>query len=323
MSTEDITHREVPTYEDEDNSPFEGDDHADDDFEVGNSDSDEEAIIPINSDEVIQSRRKYTFVNRKRKAPSARNRRSDWIAILTSMTEPKLRRIKCCKKLMCFKEVNYEHFIERSKHILSSSSVVRRTILNSMIDSNGNYVFDTKIVCIRFMKEAFRFGTEMLARDRKARSAVDHSSADCSENQPISTFTTSSSSKSTSFLRRSPHKDAIISFLSRLGEDCSERMPDADELHLPFFQKGEVYNHFLDEYKKLYNDKPPTSHYFMMVWKSELRHIKVRKCTRFTICDICEELRSAMREAIIKGQNMDKLVARKASHIKMVNDERM
>ncbi len=296
--------------------------HSLNESEGDNSDFEDVLESEILEDD-YERRRKYKYVNRKRKLPPSRDRLTKWIATLEAMTEAKLRRIFCCKSLNCFKEVNYDYFIERARHIITSSPLIRRTILSSMIDADRNFIFNGRQVCVRFMKKSFRFSTELLAHDRKINSPRENVSGNQSGNIDISTLSTSSSSASSGFLRNSPHKDAIISFLLRLSEDCSEKMPDVSELHLPFFQKGEVYSHFVEEYRKLYNDSVPSSHYFFLIWKSEVAHVKVRKATRFTVCDICEEIRSAMKNAILKGQNMEQLLSRKESHLKMVRDERM
>ncbi len=270
-------------------------------------------------------KRKYTYVNRKRKVRTSVDRSSRWLSAFDTMTEPKLRRITCCKKFQCFKHVPYNFFMERCRHILSSSAVVRKSILNSMVDAERNFMFNGKTVCVRFMKKAFHFSTDFLARDRKEGPIVENNHAELSRSNhcTVTSGSASSSSKVVGFHRVSPHKDAILSFMLRLGEDCSEKMPDAEELHLPFFQKQEVYSLFVNEYKKLYNDTGPSSHYFLSVWKKNCSHIKVRKASRFTICEVCEEIRAAMENALVKGHKLDHVLAKRAAHLKMVRDERM
>lgn len=293
----------------------------DEDYEVSESDIDHDSAPGTTH----TGKRKYKYVKRKRKVRSSPALRAGWFSTLDSMSQAKLRRMVCCKKFQCFKNVPYDYFIQRCRHIISSSPSVRRNILNSMIDAEKNFVFNGKQVCVRFMKQSFHFSTEFLARDRKNHHLNELTEEQISTNECITTMTSSTSSRSgsESIYRSSPHKDAILSFLLRLGEDCSEKMPDTNELHLPFFQKKEVYCLFLSEYKKLYSDPAPTSHYFMFIWKHNCQHIKVRKVSRFTICDICEEIRSGMKEALVKGFKVDRLLARRSAHLKIVNDERM
>ncbi len=294
----------------------------DDDTDDDTDDDYGDETVPQSADESMSLKRKYKFVNRKKRSSPKKDRRANWLSTLDTMTEPKLRRMSCCKKLSCFKNVHYEYFLQKSRQLLSSSNTVRRTLLSSMVGADSTLMFNGKLVCVRFMKKAFRFSTECLARDRKPYDETDCNSAQRSANNLTSTASTTSS-RTIGFHKISPQKDAILSFLLRLGEDCSERMPDTNELHLPFFQKREVYALFVNEYKKLYPGSVPSDHYFFSVWKKNCSQIKVRKASRFTICEVCEEIRSSMKDAIIKGEKMDRILEKRAVHLKMVHDERM
>ena len=134
-----------------------------------------------------------------------------------------------------------------------------------MKGGDNEFYFNQKIVCVRFLKKAFRFSTVLVERSRSLSFQTDQSLQTDQHSMdngiPITTSTCVSANASIGS-RLSPQKDAIISFLLRLSEDCSDRMPDNHELHLPFFQKKEVYQLFLNEYKKLYTHVPPTPHYF-------------------------------------------------------------
>ena len=124
-------------------------------------------------------------------------------------------------------------------------------------------------------------------------------------------------------------KESIISFLTRLSEDCSNSMPDRNEVHLPFFSKREVYSLFENEYRSLYCSdpdsgcRPPRPSYFFWIWKHSCNSIKVRKTSRFTICDECEEIRSALRQAVINGKNTVAIRERVDKHLKFISDERL
>ncbi len=310
---------------DDNGNSEDNDDNDDNDDESKKDDEDYDAISILNEVEGISpsGKRKYNYIKRKRRITPSPHRQTDWLSTLDSMSEPKLRRMSCCKRMKCFRNVPYDYYVQRCRHINSSSSSVRKTILTSMIDADKNFIFNGKPVCVRFMKKSFHFSTEFLARDRRQIEKEDLGGEQISANNYLPAKSSSSSSTPENLYRTSPHRDAILSFLIRLGEDCSEKMPDKSELHLPFFQKKEVYSLFVSEYKKLYSDSEPTSHYFMTIWKHNCRHIKVRKATRFTICDTCEEIRSGMKEALVSGSKMDHLLNRRSIHLKMVNDERM
>lgn len=310
----------------------EGDNNPSEPVNDGDEESDEmweeTSTSKINSPH--SNNRRYSYVKRKRKEVSGSSRREVWLSALDSMTEPKLRRMFCCKNLSCFKNVDYSYFMQRAKEILSSSSLIRGTILHSFKSSNNSYFFNGKEVCVRFLKAGFHFSTKSLADGRRsqaddsngAQSMVRVNSNHMSSKSDSISCT--SSRKSFGFnIRSSPQKDSIISFLLRLCERSSEKMPDKRELHLPFFQKREVYCIFLEEFKKLYKCDPPTPQYFFRTWKENCRHIKVRKSSRFTVCDTCEEIRAALSQAIKNGQDTRSFVLRKTAHVQFIGKERM
>ncbi len=270
------------------------------------------------------NKRNYNYVSRQKKPPNTKSRSAMWKEKLESLTEAKLGRTTCCKKLNCFKHVDFDFFLERSKFILFSSATTRSSIVLSMLDSENNYSFNNRKVCIRFMRNSFHFSAVMLAQLRQPNNVITESnSGGQSSHRFRVNLRSSSTNSSNGFYRHSPQKDAVISFLTRLAEDCSERMPDSTEVHLPFHQKHEVFNLFIKEYKTLYDDTPPTSHYFLHVWSKNCDQIKVRKTTRFSICDTCDEIRSAMRLRLLKGQSIVDLVQKRARHIKWIKAERL
>lgn len=46
--------------------------------------------------------------------------------------------------------------------------------------------------------------------------------------------------------------DSVVTFLHRMSIDVADRMPDNNELHLPFFSKGDVYEIYVRDFKLLY-----------------------------------------------------------------------
>ncbi len=223
--------------------------YSDDERDPDYIDEDQLNIQEEGTNEVVpeSSNRAYIYNVRRKKSKSTKRRSVDWVSSLDSLTEAKLRRTTCCKQLRCFREVDYGFFIDRCRVILSSSAAVRRNILISMRDSDHDFTFNNRKVCIRFMKKSFHFSTHMMALHRVKSTNTNASvNGNVSSNHHYSSSSLSSSNSSFSggFYRRSPQKDAIISFLCRLAEDCSDKMPDVDELHLPFFRKHEVYRLF-------------------------------------------------------------------------------
>ena len=119
-------------------------------------------------------------------------------------------------------------------------------------------------------------------------------------------------------------KFSIISFLIRLSEDCSDRIPNKPEVHLPFFRRSEVYDLFVNEHNTLYPSNPaPKSTYFLRVWRTFLDHIKVRRTHGFTVCDECDQLRRALQNAITKSLPTKDIILRKNKHLDFINRERM
>lgn len=278
--------------------------------------------------------RTYQYVNRRRADYSTLGKRTArWLRALEVMTEPKLRRTTCCKALKCFRKVNYEHYLSRARHVVNLSVFARRTFLQSMKGSNGTFHFDGKQVCSRFLKKGFHFSTGLMAAENNASISKGCSSSDQAMNGNVRSVTvTQRSSKATSSSTSDAargrgimlQKDTVVSFLRRLSEDCSDRMPDSGELHLPFFRKYDVYTQFVDEYRKLYpSSDAPTQHYFLRTWKEHCRNIKVRRSTRFTICDECERLREALRKAISDNMSTADIRRQKRTHIDYITEERL
>ncbi len=273
-------------------------------------------------------KRRYCCTVRKRKEATPLNRRTDWLEFIETMNEPKFRRMVCCKSFKCFKVADYNHTIDRARYVLSASGHIRRATLNSIMSSDGSFHFNGKEVCVRFLKGVFRFSTGLIAEVRASLSS-DQRQNEIGSQQHFQPSFTSSSSRPLSSPKPAPQKEAVISFLTRLAEDCSNNMPDRNEVHLPFFNKGEVYSLFHREYKFLYCNESgstrstPRPSYFFWVWKHNCKDIKVRKASRFTICDECEEIRAALRHAVTNGKSTAALLSRADTHRKFVADERL
>lgn len=248
------------------------------------------------------------------------------------MTEVKFRRTTCCKALKCFLHVNFDHYKERARYIFSISSHGRRAYLQSILNSNGAYFFDGREVCNRFLKQGLHFSSDLLSKQRDtpyfavAPLAVTpfHQTQSATVSNRTSNMVSSSSSGMVQDNAPSLQRETVVSFLRRLSEDCSDKMPDCDELHLPFFKKHEVYSLFVVEFRKLYlSREPPSSQYFLRCWKQHCRNIKVRKSSRFTVCEECERLRAALNSAVKEGRPTADLKRQRNVHIDYVTAERM
>lgn len=67
---------------------------------------------------------------------------------------------------------------------------------------------------------------------------------------------------------------SAMSFLQRLAEQFNDGVPDGNKLHLPNFQKHEVYERFLSEFRNHYDMDPPSAAYFLRILKFRWRQAK-------------------------------------------------
>lgn len=248
------------------------------------------------------------------------------------MTDAALRKLTCCKKLRCFRHVNFEFYLTNAKRLFNASITTRRDILKSFIGSDNEFRYDGRIVCVRFLKEAFHFSTVMIAEvssgnvTRPVRSRTPSTSqlesAQSANGVVVSSLSSLTCSPSDVY---SPvKKEAIISFLIRTAEDCGDSMPHKKEVHLPFHQIQEVFPVFDREFRKLYPSATPvTAPYFRTVWVEHCRHIKVVKSSRFAKCDVCESLRMKLRARIISGESTTHIQTQRRVHLSFVSAERL
>ena len=96
----------------------------------------------------------------------------------------------------------------------------------------------------------------------------------------------------------SPLKNEIVGFLEDIGR-WHEAMPDLNEIHLPYTTKKEVF----EMYIKLFGESRCTYTYFISVWKSFMKHIKIRKVHRFSKCGKCIRLKERISESSNAGLN--------------------
>ena len=158
-----------------------------------------------------------------------------------------------------------------------------------------------------------------MRKERAERS--DHSS---SSTPSVSTSNRSSarSSNAENELHRKK-KEAIVSFLYRIAEDCGDRMPNKSEVHLPFHLKKELYPVFLEEFKRLHPTlSPPSGQYFRRIWKLHCPTHKVMKSHRFSTCDECDSINRVRKEAIFNGHSTEVFKKRRRNYLNFVFRER-
>lgn len=273
-----------------------------------------------------RAKRKYVFKHRKPNPRGQSKLREGWDKRVETMSAEDLSSIFCCKKLNCFQKANKRFLVEKIKLFLTMSAINRRQTLSSMYGSSGKFYFDGNPVCTTFLLKAFHFSRDLQSSVRSiASSYLTLPSNEPHVQQGVQQANVVTNPGSASIFA-APGKEAIITFMNRLSEDTGDRMPDSDEMHLPFHQKEEVYIQFKEDFVRSRSDlgvEPPTKSYFFKVWKAHCRHIKIRKNNRFAKCEICERLKDEMRRAVTTFNSTSSLLAQKRAHYKMVSDERL
>lgn len=228
----------------------------------------------------------------------------------------------CCKKLQCFQNCNLPFLREKMTEILALSTSQRRQVLHGMLGSGKEFHFDGRKVCTSFLLGAFRFSNDLISsvRNNVSRTRTP-SSIGATEPVPGQL---ASAAPSVNTGPESHNRDSIRSFLERTAESTGDMMPDNNEYHLPFYKKNEVYDEFKSDFKFLYPSRPiPSYPYFVTVWNDHCSFIKVRKFRRFAKCTTCEDLRTAIKQAIREKRSTKELVEQKRAHLSFIARERL
>ena len=100
---------------------------------------------------------------------------------------------------------------------------------------------------------------------------------------------------------RKERKRAIIDAFFKGLIEWNEKMPDVDEIHLPHGNKKELYFNFIADTRVFIPNFTCAYNYFVQVWKAIFPKVKLRKHSRFTLCDDCvkfkEQINSSMSES--------------------------
>ena len=93
----------------------------------------------------------------------------------------------------------------------------------------------------------------------------------------------------------------IINFFNELII-WNEKMPDVNEIHLPHGNKKELFFNFLTDCRVLHQNFNCSYNYFIQIWFILFPHVKLRKHSRFTLCDDCvrfkEQINSTISQSI-------------------------
>lgn len=291
-----------------------------DSFETGLTDSDSAGNFNSNEDETYvpqteenicsRKKRRYHMVQRTKQARTYKQR------IDPADSFSSLCTLLCCKKKRCFRTLNRDYLREKVMLLRNLTVAERKATLHSMLGSDSKYYFDGLQVCSTFLLNAFRFSRDMQCAIRKGDLTVSYGIHGNEEAYIASDRGTHA--------KGAVQRDSIVSFLERLAENTGDKMPDSNEMHLPFFKKKEVFLTFVDEFNDLYpSSKAPTEDYFLRTWKFNCFHVKVRKNSRFTKCDTCEHFRMALHTAVVHRKPTDELKYQRKRHLDYIRRERL
>lgn len=143
-------------------------------------------------------------------------------------------------------------------------------MLHLSLELKSCYFFNGRRVCVRFLCKSSAFSSELIVEEPVTTlpSAAHQNACPGSHENPMS-FTTENfgfTSCTDTYSRNSKscaQRDAVVFFLTRLWEDCSDRMPDNSKPHLLFFQIHEFFLRFIDKFNLFYFAKNlPSYSYF-------------------------------------------------------------
>ncbi len=296
---------EVDNKEDDksDSSDYdESDDHGDEEIKVTlRSIAHNDQNMSINEDVANENKRSYRYIKRNKGRRDISNKRARWNANIKS--EEDLKTLDCCRK-ECFHNLNSTALFQNIGYALSATNSERRSMLASMLTSDGTFFYDGKPVCSTFLLKAFNYSRDLQSSVKKVPNRyIDKSISN----------------------RKAHMKYSIIDIINRLAELTAEKMPDKDQVHLPFSRKNDVFQHVISEFKDLYGSSasPPSTGYISSVWKTHCRHVKVRKKCRFTVCSICEEIRVSFENALKSKADTSTILSRKRAHLDFIENERL
>lgn len=256
--------------------------------------------------EPIRKRRKYVHHNRPiRTKPRPSNKRERFMKH-GNVDASSFTGTICCKRKQCFRTVNMDHMLDTAKLVMNMSQAERKKSLTNMLTNTNVFVFDGHPVCTEFLVKAFRFSRDLQCAV-KGTAGTESLQVQCSTNRDTAACRV---------------KDAVVVFLRRIADQTANAMPNSKELHLPFYDKQEVYKLFCPQYKAIEKKKPPTLAYFYRVWKESVPHIKIRRVTKFTLCGTCESYKVELRNGVTNATRMSEIQNARKAHYDLVATER-
>lgn len=258
------------------------------------------------SSEGAPQKRRYAYVTRSKQdepGPSEKRRR---FMTRAALTESSFEGMTCCQRKKCFSIVNLSHVVATSKRVMLMTNAERKESLRSLLNDSNMFVFDGRLVCTEFLVKAFRFSRDLQTTVKQTENVA---------NQRRENITYAPESKTIA-------RDSVAVFLRRIADQTGNIMPDSDEVHLPFYDKKQVYEVYCDQYRALYNTTPPVISIFYSTWKKDAFNIKIRRVTKFTKCAVCESFKDAFQNAAKNVKRLAKLQVDRQAHYNHIARER-
>lgn len=244
-------------------------------------------------------KRTYNFIQRTPRTETGPSEKRKRFMNQGELTEDHFKDIQCCKRKQCFSKVNLSHVVTTNKKVMKMSNAERRDALQALLTDMNVFTFDGRPVCAEFLVKAFRFSRDLQSTVKGTERAV-------LQRREVINYTAPPEVNG---------RDSVIVFLRRIADQTGNVMPDSTEVHLPFYDKKQVYEIYCEQFRLLHNEPPPVLAYFYATWKENADHIKIRKVTKFTKCATCESFKDAFEKA---GKNVKRVgelqVARKAHY---------
>ena len=185
------------------------------------ADTDDACIPP-------RKKRKYNYNKREKRSTAKTSERQVRFARHAALDDDTLSNQTCCARKKCFQVVNKNALSQKSKEVMSMKNVDRRRALHDMLDKGNVFMFDGRPVCATFLSKAFKFSRDL----------------QCSVKGTEKSWTTRRQPVTKPGKNKSNNRDAIVVFLRRIADQTGNSMPEKEEIHLPFYDKKEVYGIF-------------------------------------------------------------------------------
>lgn len=241
----------------------------------------------------------------------------DMLCCRTMMSVDSVRRaIQCTFELSqktagvnLFRHMFYCHCVnERGKLVFNFTFAVNETVINK--DGKSEQRTVNRPVCQLAFLLGHGYGDRQFRRFRSAirRGFYEYYASEVGLHKM-------------SFDRR-PLWRGIVAWIRNTADAVGDRMPDSEELRLPWPNGKEVYDNYLTELKDR-GEQPASYWYFLTAWRSDLPHVRCTKPhTPFATCNKCTSFTMQLRQQNITAAQRNDIHAQRKAHLDQQRAER-